>query len=164
MHRLISNQLAKATDASGSINLDVLCGLVGSVYEQFDKDRNRADRATRLMIAEVDELNRERTTAVEALATQNKLLANLTAGLEQRVAERTAAADAAADLARRARDHMVLEIEGRQRIEEEMRTQNRRFDVALETCRTDCACSIIRNAWCSRTPAMLSCTACHRSY
>jgi signal transduction histidine kinase/DNA-binding NarL/FixJ family response regulator len=132
MHRLISNQLAKATDAVGNFNPDILLGLVSSAYQQFDKDRSRADRATRLMIAEVDELNRERTATLEALATQNKLLADFSANLEQRVAERTAAADAAADLARQARDHMVHEIEGRQRVEEEMRTQNRRFDVALK--------------------------------
>jgi diguanylate cyclase (GGDEF)-like protein len=71
MHRLLCNQLAKARTASGDIDLDRLCTLVSDAYGQFGKDRSRSDRATRLMIAEVDALNRERNAALEARATQS---------------------------------------------------------------------------------------------
>jgi diguanylate cyclase (GGDEF)-like protein len=71
MHRLLCNQLAKARAASDSVDLDRLCALVSDAYVQFEKDRSRSERATRLMIAEVDELNRQRSAALEARAAQS---------------------------------------------------------------------------------------------
>lgn len=69
MHRLFARQLAKARTQSGAFDLDRLCTLVTSAYEQFERDCQRTDRSIGLMVEELDELNR---------------------GLEEQVAERTA--------------------------------------------------------------------------
>ena len=91
MHRLLCNQLAKARTASGGIDLDRLSKLVSDAYLQFEKDRSRSDRATRLMIAEVDALNRERNAALEARAAQSiqldAALNNMVQGLAMFCAE-----------------------------------------------------------------------------
>ena len=58
MHRLIAQQIAKATDESGAVDLMRLAALVGSAYEEFDRDRRRSDRSMSLMIEEIDAINR----------------------------------------------------------------------------------------------------------
>ena len=58
MHRLIAKQIAKATDASGAIDVDQLATLVGTAYDEFDRDRRRTDRSMSLMIEEIDAINR----------------------------------------------------------------------------------------------------------
>jgi diguanylate cyclase (GGDEF)-like protein len=68
VHRLVAQQIAKATDASGAVNIDRLAELVGGAYSEQDRDRRRTDRSIALMIDEIDAINR---------------------GLEQTVAERT---------------------------------------------------------------------------
>jgi diguanylate cyclase (GGDEF)-like protein len=70
VHKLLARQLAKATKASGEVDLQVLLDLVLAAYEQTDGDRRRTDRSISLMIGELDQLNR---------------------GLDQLVKERTAA-------------------------------------------------------------------------
>jgi PAS domain-containing protein len=70
VHKLIARQLAKASDGSGQVNLDLFAELVSGAYEQADQDRRRTDRSISLMIEELDQLNR---------------------GLERLVEERTAA-------------------------------------------------------------------------
>jgi diguanylate cyclase (GGDEF)-like protein len=82
MNSLFARQLAKATEADGNVDLDVLGRLVSSAYEQADQDRRRTDRSIALMIEELDQLNRglerlveERTAALrqreEELQAQN---------------------------------------------------------------------------------------------
>jgi len=58
VHRLIAKQIAKATDATGTVDIDKLAALVGGAYEEFDHDRRRTDRSMSLMIEEIDGINR----------------------------------------------------------------------------------------------------------
>ena len=58
MHRLIAKQIAKATDAAGAVDIDKLVELIGSAYDEFDRDRRRTDRSMSLMIEEIDAVNR----------------------------------------------------------------------------------------------------------
>ena len=57
VHRLLAQQLDKATDEFGSIDLKRLCDLVGGAYEELDRDRRRTDRSMALMIEEIDTIN-----------------------------------------------------------------------------------------------------------
>ncbi|HEY2228470.1 MAG TPA: PAS-domain containing protein, partial [Xanthobacteraceae bacterium] len=65
MNSLFARQLAKATEADGNVDLDVLVRLVSSAYEQADQDRRRTDRSIALMIEELDQLNRGLERLVE---------------------------------------------------------------------------------------------------
>jgi hypothetical protein len=38
VHRLIANQIAKATDAAGVVDVDKLAALIDSAYDEFDRD------------------------------------------------------------------------------------------------------------------------------
>ena len=58
MHRLIARQIAKATGATGAVDINHLAMLVSAAYEEFDSDRRRTDRSMSLMIEEVDAVNR----------------------------------------------------------------------------------------------------------
>jgi len=58
VHRLIAKQIAKATDASGKVDIDQLATLIGAAYDEFDCDRRRTDRSMSLMIEEIDAINR----------------------------------------------------------------------------------------------------------
>jgi diguanylate cyclase (GGDEF)-like protein/PAS domain S-box-containing protein len=58
VNKLFARQLAKATTPSGKVDLDALGELVGSAYEQADRDHRRTDRSISLMIEELDALNR----------------------------------------------------------------------------------------------------------
>jgi diguanylate cyclase (GGDEF)-like protein len=82
VNNLFARQLAKATRACGSVDIDLLGRLVCSAYDQAHHDRRRTDRSIALMIEELDELNRglerlveERTVALrqreEELSAQN---------------------------------------------------------------------------------------------
>jgi len=73
VHRLIAKQIAKATDATGAVDIDHLAALVGGAYDEFDRDRRRTDRSISLMIEEIDTKNRnlerlvaERTSELQA--------------------------------------------------------------------------------------------------
>jgi PAS domain-containing protein len=68
MHRLVAQQIAKATDASGAVDIERFAELVAGAYAESDRDRRRTDRSIQLMIEEIDAINR---------------------GLEQAVADRT---------------------------------------------------------------------------
>ena len=96
MHRLVAKQIAKATDATGAVDLNKLAVLVGSAYDEFDRDRRRTDRSMSLMIEEIDAINRnleqlvaERTSELRAreadLQAQNTrfdiAINNMTQGL-----------------------------------------------------------------------------------
>ena len=58
MHRLVAKQIAKTTDAAGAVDMSKLVALVGSAYDEFDRDRRRTDRSMSLMIEEIDAINR----------------------------------------------------------------------------------------------------------
>jgi diguanylate cyclase (GGDEF)-like protein len=54
VHKLLAQQVAKAKDEAGSVDLTKLCGLVAAAYEESDRDRRRTDRSMSLMIEEID--------------------------------------------------------------------------------------------------------------
>ena len=58
MRRLIAKQIAKATDATGAVDIDKFAALVGGAYDEFERDRRRTDRSMSLMIEEIDAVNR----------------------------------------------------------------------------------------------------------
>jgi hypothetical protein len=58
VHRLVAKQIAKATDATGAVDINKLAALVGGAYDEFDRDRRRTDRSMSLMIEEIDAINR----------------------------------------------------------------------------------------------------------
>jgi diguanylate cyclase (GGDEF)-like protein len=57
VRRLIARQIAKATDATGAVDMTELATLVAGAYEEFDRDRRRTDRSMSLMIEEIDAIN-----------------------------------------------------------------------------------------------------------
>ena len=57
MHRLVAQQIAKATDAAGAVDLDRLAALVSNAYDEHDRDRRRTARSMSLMIEEIDAIN-----------------------------------------------------------------------------------------------------------
>ena len=74
MHRLIAKQIAKATDATGAVDITQLAALVGGAYDEFDRDRRRTDRSMSLMIEEIDAKTRN----------LEQLVANRTSELQAR--------------------------------------------------------------------------------
>jgi diguanylate cyclase (GGDEF)-like protein len=58
VHRLVAQQIAKATDAAGAVDVDRLAELVSNAYEEHDRDRRRTARSMSLMIEEIDAINR----------------------------------------------------------------------------------------------------------
>jgi len=57
VHRLVAQQIAKATDAAGAVDVDRLAELVSNAYDEHDRDRRRAARSMSLMIEEIDAIN-----------------------------------------------------------------------------------------------------------
>jgi diguanylate cyclase (GGDEF)-like protein len=57
VHRLVAQQIAKATDAAGTVDLDRFAELVSNAYEEHDRDRRRTARSMSLMIEEIDAIN-----------------------------------------------------------------------------------------------------------
>jgi len=55
---LVAKQIAKATDATGAVDMSKLVVLVGGAYDEFDHGRRRTDRSMSLMIEEIDAINR----------------------------------------------------------------------------------------------------------
>jgi diguanylate cyclase (GGDEF)-like protein len=74
MHKLLARQIVKAKTTSGEPDPERLYQLVSEAYEQFDRDRTRSARASRLMIAEVEEHGKALQVALERLAGQNCIL------------------------------------------------------------------------------------------
>jgi diguanylate cyclase (GGDEF)-like protein/PAS domain S-box-containing protein len=65
VRKLFQRQLAKATSKSGAVDLDALAELVGTAYEEADRDRRRADRSLRLMAEEIDQTHAQLVEAFE---------------------------------------------------------------------------------------------------
>ena len=96
MHKLFAQQIAKATNENGSVDLEKLSALVVAAYGEFDRDRRRTDRSLSLMIEEIATIQRnlehtviERTKELRAreaeLEAQNlrfdTAISNITQGL-----------------------------------------------------------------------------------
>jgi diguanylate cyclase (GGDEF)-like protein len=65
VHRLFAQQIAKATAADGTVDVDRLSELVAGAYEDLDRERRRTDRSMSLMIEEIDAVNRTLERLVE---------------------------------------------------------------------------------------------------
>jgi signal transduction histidine kinase/ActR/RegA family two-component response regulator len=74
VHKLLARQLAKATTASGDVNLELLIDLVDSAYEETNSDRRRTDRSIALMVEELDAHLREREHTADLLREQKMKL------------------------------------------------------------------------------------------
>jgi signal transduction histidine kinase len=74
VHKLLSRQLARATAASGEVDVELLSELVDSAYQQTDRDSRRADRSISLMVEELDAHLRERERAADLLREQKMTL------------------------------------------------------------------------------------------
>jgi hypothetical protein len=59
VHKLFAQQVAKATEGAGHLDLERLAELVGGAYEELDRDRRRTDRSMALMIEEIDAIHRD---------------------------------------------------------------------------------------------------------
>jgi signal transduction histidine kinase/CheY-like chemotaxis protein len=70
VHKLFARQLAKATTASGEVDIELLGQLVGSAYEQAERESRRTDRSISLMVEELDANLRERERAADLLREQ----------------------------------------------------------------------------------------------
>ena len=79
MHKLLAQQVAKAADETGSVDLEKLFALVGAAYEDFDRDRRRTDRSISLMIEEIDQVQRN---LEQTVVTRTKELRQREAELE----------------------------------------------------------------------------------
>jgi diguanylate cyclase (GGDEF)-like protein len=85
MHKLFAKQLERATTPEGLVDTHTLSRLVCATYEDFERDRRRADRANALMADELTAANRQLGQAVDALKLQNQrfgaALDNMSQGL-----------------------------------------------------------------------------------
>jgi len=75
LHRHFARQLAKATDASGTVDIDRLGALVGAAYEEAERDRRRTERAMALMVEELAEASGRQDQLVRQLQVQNQRFA-----------------------------------------------------------------------------------------
>jgi PAS domain-containing protein len=58
VHKLFAKLLAKATTASGEVDVATLGELISQAFDEADKDRRRTDRSIALMIDELQQLTR----------------------------------------------------------------------------------------------------------
>jgi PAS domain S-box-containing protein len=65
VRKVFESQLAKATTATGEVDIDALRQLVVAAYEQADQERSRTERSISRMVHELDLLNRELGRQVE---------------------------------------------------------------------------------------------------
>jgi diguanylate cyclase (GGDEF)-like protein len=70
MEKLFARQLARATGATGEVDLKVLGDLVVDAYVQAERDRRRTDRSITLMVEELEEVTEKR---IEYLARHDPL-------------------------------------------------------------------------------------------
>ena len=71
LHRLITQQLAKATDPSGKTDVARLCELMSTCYEEMERDRKRIDRANQLMQDELTQMTGDLERLIDELRVQN---------------------------------------------------------------------------------------------
>lgn len=65
MHAVLKSQLTRCTADDGSIDIQKLCELIDKAYSQFDIERTRSERATRLMFAEIEDAVAQREAILE---------------------------------------------------------------------------------------------------
>ena len=89
MHKLLAQQLIKATDESGSVDYAKLTGLVTAAYEEFDRDRRRTERSMSMMFEEIEaiqhNLEQHRGRAHQGAAGAGKRIARPEHALRRRL-------------------------------------------------------------------------------
>ncbi len=76
MKKLFQRQLARATNAEGKVDFDLLAELVVSAYADADRDRERMDRSLQLMADELQVANTRLLDAFEIIPEGIVLLSN----------------------------------------------------------------------------------------
>ncbi|MFM9940995.1 MAG: putative bifunctional diguanylate cyclase/phosphodiesterase [Hyphomicrobiaceae bacterium] len=74
MHRILSSQLTRCLSPEGYTEMGALINLVNLMYQEFDKDRARSERANQLMVAELGEINEAREQMLATLQSKNQTL------------------------------------------------------------------------------------------
>lgn len=74
MHRVLKNQIARASAEKGELDVEALLGLVSKSYSEFDRERGRQEHANQLMMAEVEEVNAARDAVLERLSQEHRKL------------------------------------------------------------------------------------------
>lgn len=114
MQRLLERQIRKARAPDGSFCIDALIRLVDVTYAEYEADRNRLERASRLMSEELGEQNleleRRRVEAEQANAAKSQFLANMSHEIRTPLNGVIALADAlsSTDLSAGQRDMVML--------------------------------------------------------
>lgn len=94
LQKLFNRQRARATAADGTLDVELLARSVCQTYDEYERDRQRVDRANALMAEELGEASARLAGAVDSLSIQNRrfeaALAHMSQGLcmfdrEQRV-------------------------------------------------------------------------------
>ncbi|MBS0419668.1 MAG: PAS-domain containing protein [Proteobacteria bacterium] len=63
--------MAKATQATGQVDPELLCRLMSTCYEELERDRKRVDRANKLMQEELEQLTADMGLLINQLRVQN---------------------------------------------------------------------------------------------
>lgn len=91
--RLLARQIARATDATGTLQLALLLPLIDTVYADVERDARRTDRSIEMMVEDNDRLQARLAHTMRELALQNERFAaaidNMSHGLTMFDAEQT---------------------------------------------------------------------------
>lgn len=71
MHNVLKSQITRCANDDGSVCLEKLYDLVNRAYTQFDVERTRSERATRLMIAEIEAADAQKEAVLEKLRQEH---------------------------------------------------------------------------------------------
>lgn len=86
MHSVLASQIARCRRDDGALDVEQLCVLVERAYAQFDQQRARLERATALMVSEIEEANRARESTLERLKQEHDKLDDALENMPQGIA------------------------------------------------------------------------------
>ncbi len=73
--RLLARQIARATDARGVLQVELLLPMIDAAYADSDRDAQRTDRSIELMVEDNDRLQARLTEAMQEMTLQNERFA-----------------------------------------------------------------------------------------
>ncbi len=71
MHKVLKSQLTRCTAEDGAVDLQRLCDLVDRTYKEFDVQRSRSERATQMMMQEIEAADQQREAVLEKLRQEH---------------------------------------------------------------------------------------------
>lgn len=86
VHSILASQLARCRREDGALDVEQLCILVERAYTQFDQQRARLERATALMVSEIEDANRAREATLERLKQEHDKLDDALENMPQGIA------------------------------------------------------------------------------